>query len=224
MSKTKKKMTRDERIARATSITVGFVALFAALVSYLHIRSLALDHGYDVFTAYLAPFGVDGLIVGASLMLLIAYRAKLRAPVARFALWLGIGGTLAANVAYGLPHGVVGAISTAWPAASFIVIVEAWIQLQKRARSKPKAVKTSRPTQTSPARPETTDISKDFEPVTLPAPNGKGPITAYKIRKETGCNQAKAAELAEIMNNDHVDLQTAIQRRGHRREGMKENA
>ena len=131
-------MTQDERIARATSITVGFVALFAAIVSYLHIRSLALDHGYDVFTAYLAPFGVDGLIVGASLMLLIAYRARLRAPVARFALWLGIGGTLAANVAYGLPHGVVGAISTAWPAASFIVIVEAWIQLQKRKRkSKP---------------------------------------------------------------------------------------
>ena len=76
MSKTKKKMMADEKIARATSITVGFVALFAAIVSYLHIRSLALDHGYDVFTAYLAPFGVDGLIVGASLMLLIAYRAK----------------------------------------------------------------------------------------------------------------------------------------------------
>ena len=101
------------------------------------------------------------------------------------------------------------------------MIVEAWIQLQKRKRKSKPGKSTVR---TATPRPEAKETSKDFVPVTLPAPNGKGPITAYRIRKETGCNQAKAAELAEIMNNDHVDLATAIQRRGHRREGMKENA
>lgn len=218
-------MTRDEKIARATSITVGFVAFFAALVSYLHIRDLALLNGYDWLTAYLAPFGVDGLIVGASLMLLTAHRNKLSAPVARLALWLGIGGTLAANVAYGLPHGVVGATVSAWPAASFIMIVEAWLQLQKRKRKAKKSqTATDKKTRTTTQRRETLDISKDFEANNLPAPNGSGPIKAYAIRKKTGCNQAKAAELAAIMNEDSVDLVTAMRIRDDRKKGARDGA
>lgn len=225
MAKKWKDLNRDEKISRATSITVGFVALFAAIVSYLHIRILALRNGYDIGTAYLAPFGVDGMIVAASLMLLTAHRAKLSAPVARLALWLGIGGTLAANVAYGWPHGVVGGVSAAWPAASFIVIVEAWIQLQKRKR-KIVAKKVEKPAPrrgghsagdkkvseltTPPASVSVpTKQINGYDPNNLQPVNGGKEVTAYQIRKVSGCNHKMSIELRDIMVNDNVDLVTA---------------
>ena len=194
--------------------SVLLVALFAALVSYAHIRVLGIRNGYDTYTASLLPIGVDGLIVGCGLMLASAARARLRASVARCGLWIGILATLSANAAYGASHGAVGMVVSAWPAAAFIVIVEAYMQLGKRKRKSKPDKPTAKKTRNQPLRPEAKETSKDFVPVTLPAPNGKGPVTAYKIRKELGCNQAKAAELAEIMNNDHVDLATAIKIRG----------
>ena len=230
-------LNRDEKISRATSLTVSFVALFAAIVSYLHIRDLVLRNGYDTGTAYLAPFGVDGLIVGASLMLLTAHRMKLSAPVARLALWLGIGGTLAANVAYGLPHGLVGATVSAWPAVSFIVIVEAWIQLAKRKRK----VVTRKPVRVEPlnvenrtklerakkppSESESTDKTVETPTDTLLPTNDGKEVTAYQIRKVSGCNHKMSMELRDIMVNDNVDLTTAKRIRKERmRRGSKQPA
>jgi hypothetical protein len=68
---------------------------------------------------------VDGLIGAASMVMLAASRSGGKAPGrARFLLSLGIGATVAANVAYGLPSGVAGAVVSAWPAVSFIGSVE----------------------------------------------------------------------------------------------------
>ena len=223
MGKRWKDLNRDEKISRATSTTVGFVALFAAIVSYLHIRDLVLRNGYDTGTAYLAPFGVDGLIVGASLMLLTAHRMKLSAPLARLALWVGIGVTLAANVAYGWPHGLVGAVVSAWPAASFIVIVEAWIQLAKRKRkvvkpaaktvkvppSKPAVKRAPKAALNGSAAQEPTDKKQETPSETLQPVNDGKEVTAYQIRKASGCNHKMSMELRDIMVNDNVDLDTA---------------
>ena len=228
-------LKKNLTLRNSTFGSVLLVALFAAIVSYTHIRALGIRFHYDAFTASLLPLSIDGLIVGSGLMLAQAGRERLRASVARTGLWLGICATIAANVAYGLPQSltgiaetVVAALVCAWPAVCFIVIVEAWMQLLKKVRNKRKpataTTKRRRRTQTAPPESEPSNFTKEFDAKTnLPSPNGK-PVTAYKIRKETGCNQAKAAELAEIMNNDHVDLATALQRRGHRREGIKVNA
>ena len=35
-------------------------------------------------------------------------------------LWLGIGATIGANIAYGAGYGLVGALISAWPAVAFI--------------------------------------------------------------------------------------------------------
>ncbi len=49
-------------------------------------------------------------------------------------LWLGIGATIGANVAYGSGYGLLGALISAWPAVAFIGTVEIAAQLVRRSR------------------------------------------------------------------------------------------
>jgi hypothetical protein len=113
------------------------VAGFAAVVSYSHIYDLGRVHGQAGTAARLLPLSVDGLIVAASLVLLHEARNGRQAPgLARSMLWLGIAATVGANVAYGLPYGPLGAVVSAWPAASFIGAAEMAIGMVRRAREK----------------------------------------------------------------------------------------
>ena len=162
---------KDKTLNTWTTITVMIVAAFAAIVSYTHIRDLAMVNGYDWFTASILPLSVDGLIVGTSFMLVSASRASLKASVARFGLWLGIGGTLMANAAYGLSHGVVGATVSTWPAVAFIVAVEAWMQLKKHAKNTvkntgvaPSGVKPTRRSSTGAKTQKTSKVNKETQP------------------------------------------------------------
>jgi hypothetical protein len=121
-----------------TGLAVLAVAGIAAAVSFAHIAALALAHGYTADTGRLLPLSVDGLIVASSLTLLTEARAQRPAPrLARFGLVLGIAGTLAANVAYGVHFGPVGALVNAWPAAAFITSTEILIGQMRRARTTP---------------------------------------------------------------------------------------
>ena len=49
-------------------------------------------------------------------------------------LWLGIGATIGANIAYGAGYGLLGALISAWPAVAFIGSVEIAMQQVRRAR------------------------------------------------------------------------------------------
>jgi len=83
----------------------------------------------------LLPLSVDGLILAASLVLLHESRNGRDAPgLARLMLWLGIGATVGANVAYGTGFGLLGAVISAWPAVAFIGAVEMVMQLVRRSR------------------------------------------------------------------------------------------
>ncbi|HUN35979.1 MAG TPA: DUF2637 domain-containing protein [Trebonia sp.] len=114
------------QIARwATGLAVLAVATIAAIVSYTHIQTLALSHGYTPGTAGLLPFSVDGLIVASSLALANGARAWL----ARTGLVLGVLATVAANVAFGARFGLVGEIISAWPAGAFLVSSEILLSL-----------------------------------------------------------------------------------------------
>ena len=106
-------------------LAVLVVAVIAAIVSFSHIESLALGHGQPIWDARLLPVSVDGLLVVSSLTMLAEARAQRPAPgLARFGLVFGIAGTLAANVAYGVHFGLVGAVISAWPAAAFVTATE----------------------------------------------------------------------------------------------------
>jgi hypothetical protein len=119
-----------------TAFVVLAVAAFAAVVSYSHIFDLGHLHGQDGTAARLLPLSVDGLIAAASLVMLHAARNKLPVPLlSRLMLALGVGATVAANVAYGLPFGWLSAVVSAWPAAAFVGSVEMAIRFVSDARS-----------------------------------------------------------------------------------------
>mgnify|MGYP001193226064 CR=1 FL=1 len=128
-------MTGDRVIRFTTAAVVYAVAAFAAVVSYSHIYGLGRAHGQDGTAARLLPLSVDGLILAASLVLLHEARNDRDAPaLARFMLWLGIGATIGANIAYGAGYGLLGALISAWPAVAFIGTVEIAMQLVRRSR------------------------------------------------------------------------------------------
>lgn len=119
-----------------TTFAVIAIAVFAGIQSFSHIYQIARTHGQDKLDAALMPFSVDGLIVAAALVMLHFSRAVRPAPwLARFALWLGIGVTVAANVGAGLPWGVIGALVSVWAAVSFVTGVELLMVFIRKAKA-----------------------------------------------------------------------------------------
>jgi Protein of unknown function (DUF2637) len=126
----------DTVIRLMTAGVVLTVALIAAVVSYSHIFTLGRLHGQDGTAARLLPLSVDGLIAAASLVMLHAARKQLPVPfLSRAMLALGVGATVAANVAYGLPFGWLSAVVSAWPAVAFVGSVEMAVRFVRDART-----------------------------------------------------------------------------------------
>lgn len=97
------------------------VAAVAAVASYEHAYDLVRVHGEVGWTARLVPLTVDGLIYASSMVMLDSARRAAPVPgLARWLLGLGIAVTLAANVAHGLGHGLIGAGVAAWPAVALV--------------------------------------------------------------------------------------------------------
>jgi hypothetical protein len=115
-------MTAADRIIRwSTAVAVIGVAAIAGVVSYEHAGDLVWAHGETGWTARLIPLTVDGLIYASSMVMLDSARRGTRVPaLARWLLGLGILATLAANVAHGLGHGLIGAAVGAWPAVALV--------------------------------------------------------------------------------------------------------
>jgi hypothetical protein len=150
-------VTGDRVIRFLTAAVVCAVAAFAAVVYYSHIYGLGRAHGQDGTAARLLPLSVDGLILASSLVLLHEARNGRDAPrLARFMLWLGIGATVGANIAYGAGYGLLGALISAWPAVAFIGAVEIAMQQVRRARGPRAAI-------SGPAVPAVPAVPGDVE-------------------------------------------------------------
>jgi hypothetical protein len=122
-------------VRRTTTAAVALVALVAAVASYEHMRSLAALAGED-WRAWLLPLSVDGLAVAASMTMLVRRRAGLPAGgLAWVALLLGLGASLAANVAAAEPT-VQGRLVAAWPPVGLLLAYELLMQ-QIKARGGP---------------------------------------------------------------------------------------
>jgi hypothetical protein len=114
-------MAADHIIRWSTARAVIGVVTVAAVASYEHAYDLVRAHGEAGWTARLVPLTVDGLIYASSMVMLDSARRKAPVPgLARWLLGLGIAATLAANVAHGLGHGLIGAAVAAWPAVALV--------------------------------------------------------------------------------------------------------
>jgi hypothetical protein len=134
-------------VRRVTTAAVLAVALVAALASYEHMRALAELAG-ESWRSWLLPVSVDGLAVAASMTMLVRRRAGEQAgPLAWAALLLGLGASLAANVAAAEPT-VQGRLVAAWPPVALLLSYELLMQ-QIKARGP--GLETVRPGASNPS-------------------------------------------------------------------------
>ncbi|WP_460363678.1 DUF2637 domain-containing protein [Actinocorallia lasiicapitis] len=96
------------------------MAGIAAVVSYRHMHELAVVRGESRWTAALIPLSVDGMIVVASMSILVESRAGRRGGWLPWVL-LGLGSlaSLAANVAVAEPT-TIGRVIAAWPSLALL--------------------------------------------------------------------------------------------------------
>jgi hypothetical protein len=135
MNRTDSTISADRWIRRGTAAAVLLVATIAAVISYGHIQSLAVGWGQTRLAAALMPLSIDGTVVAASLVMLRAARLRVETPwLARVMLGLAVVSTVAANVAYGQPHGTGAAILSGLPAVLFVGCAEMAILMVRRAR------------------------------------------------------------------------------------------
>ena len=112
-------MNMVDRVIRwSTALAVLGVAAVAAVVSCEHASALVGAHGESDWTGRLIPLTVDGLIYASSMVVLDSARRGARVPA--LAARTGIIATLAANVAHGLGHGIIGAAVAAWPVVALV--------------------------------------------------------------------------------------------------------
>jgi hypothetical protein len=128
------------------------VAAVAAVASYEHAYDLVRAHGETGWTAHMVPLTVDGLIYASSMVMLDSARRKASVPpLAQWLLGVGIAATLAANVAHGLGHGLIGAAVAAWPAVALVGSYELLMMVirssQVRGDDTPKAKNEADPLQ-----------------------------------------------------------------------------
>jgi hypothetical protein len=184
----------DKMIRGATAAVVTAVAAVAAVVSYTHIYDVARHHGQSGLAATLLPLSVDGLILAASLVLLHEARNKRAAPaLARWMLAFGVGATVAANVGYGLPFGMVGAVVSAWPAVAFIGSVELMMVVVSRARQD--AAAAVAPAAALAPRPATSDAPPGATAPPASAPRKAAPKVTSRATPGTAGAQQKARQI-----------------------------
>jgi hypothetical protein len=131
-------------VRRVTTASVLAVALVAAVASYEHMRALAELAG-EGWRSWLLPVSVDGLAVAASMTMLVRRRAGLRTGALPWvALLLGLGASLAANVAAAQPT-VVGRLVAAWPPVGLLLSYELLLQQHNYGSRGGPGVQTVRP-------------------------------------------------------------------------------
>jgi len=185
-------MTESRAARAATTAAVLFVAVIAAVVSFVHIEHLAAVNGQTQLAAYLLPLSIDGTVVAASMVMLRAARAGLGTPwLARFMLGLAVTATLAANIGYGLPHGMPGALISGWPAVAFIGCAEMAIIAVRRLR--PAAVTGTVPSPT-PTDAETAAI--EALRATLAAGN---PLAQNQLMTRFRLTRAQASRVRQLV-------------------------
>lgn len=120
-------MSAHSRTVRSIGmISVAVVAIVAAVVSYAHMQTVAARAG-EGWRSYLEPLSVDGLLVGASLVLYVRRTSRF----AWLAVTVGILVSLAANLAAAHPT-LTSRLVSAWPAVALALSYETLLTLVRQ--------------------------------------------------------------------------------------------
>jgi peptidoglycan/LPS O-acetylase OafA/YrhL len=112
---------------------VVVVALVAAVMSYSHMQALAERAG-EGWRSYLLPLAVDGLILAASMTMLVRHRmCKPAGALAWCSMLAGIVASLAANVAAAEPT-LIGRLVAAVPPVALLLASELLMRQIRNAR------------------------------------------------------------------------------------------
>lgn len=188
-------------VRTVTVAAVSVVALVAATASFAHVHTLAERAG-EGWRALLSPLSVDGLLVAASMVMLVRRRAGLPAGVLPWTgLVLGLGASLAANVAAAHPEWrtpVLDGVVSAWPAVALAISFELLILVvreQPTRRTVADHPALEQPAPTPEPRPE-----RETSP--RPAPGGL-PARAKPVRPQRTEAQRKAAAERQARSRRH---------------------
>lgn len=116
----------------AGAASVALVATVAAVVSYSHMYVLAARAG-EGWRAWLEPLSVDGLLIGASLILYVRRKSSW---VTWVSLAVGILVSLAANLEAARPE-LVSRLVAAWPAVALALSYEVLLTLVRQGSATP---------------------------------------------------------------------------------------
>jgi hypothetical protein len=115
----------------AAVVGVVVVAAITAAASYVHMQVLASANGQGVMS-YALPISVDGIMLVATMAMLVRRQRGQSVRLAWTCLALGVTLSIVANIAsaYALPTWTQGAIS-AWPPLLLLLSIHLLLQLRK---------------------------------------------------------------------------------------------
>ncbi|HEU0241211.1 MAG TPA: DUF2637 domain-containing protein [Micromonosporaceae bacterium] len=127
---------QNRSIRRIISHTgTGTVAAIAGVVSYSHMRELALHTGQPAALATILPLSVDGMMIVATIALTDGRQHK---AAARVAFWLGVVASLAANLLASRPD-LEARLVSVWPAVALLATIEVIARSGVKPAPKPRA-------------------------------------------------------------------------------------
>ena len=173
------------RLVAGLAITA--VAAVTGAVSYIHIYRLTLALHQPPLIAHLMPFGVDGLIVAGSVVLLQPV------PGQRWLGWIGVG----PGVAISLFANAESGIRFGWPSATWAAIPAVSLWLATFMLERWLAGQASKPA--ASGQPTATQVALDSEQAAqnaLRATAAAGnPLSGRQLAERFGLNRAQVAEV-----------------------------
>jgi len=174
-------------------ISLAVLSAITGVISYSHGLDVARWVGNTGLVAYLVPLVPDLMIVTSSLTLIEASAVKAPRPlVAMLALLVGIGWTVAQNIAAGWRNGPGGAVLAAGIPLAFVFTFESLLWLVRRGRGGTSATPVPA-TKTVPADVQSAALAA------LKATTAAGnPLSGRQLETRFGLSRAEATRVREL--------------------------
>lgn len=196
------------RVRTSAVVTVLVVAGVTAVMSYGHLRAVAAEQGESA--AALFPLSVDGLIVAASLVLLVRRRSDLPGgALAWSGLLVGVAATVVGNVASADPT-LSARLVAAWPPVAFALSYELLLALLRPPPETEVAPGSAAAGSAGESSPAAGDLDPDpghgldgqagLEDRARELIAGAHPLGRRALARELGCTEHRARAVLAAIN------------------------